>query len=109
MFPGRRPDVTLNPAGRTPQRGLFRPCPPSRWPDGLDAATPACIPVAFGMAQECLFNAGHLDAGQTALIHAGARGVGMAAIQLAQHAGANVISTASSEEKLEYGSYETGA
>jgi Zinc-binding dehydrogenase len=51
--------------------------------------------------QECLFTAGHLEAGQTAPIHAGAGGVGMAAIQLAKHAGATVISTASSDEKLE--------
>src|SRR5947199_7212628 len=75
----------------------------STWsiPDGLDAAAAACVPVAFGTAQECLFTAGHLEAGQTALIHAGAGGVGMAAIQLAKQAGATVISTASSDEKLE--------
>jgi NADPH2:quinone reductase len=70
-------------------------------PDGLDAAHAACIPVAFGTAQECLFTAAHLEAGQTALIHAGAGGVGMAAIQLAKRAGATVVSTASSDEKLE--------
>jgi NADPH2:quinone reductase len=70
-------------------------------PDGLDAARAVCVPVAFGTAEECLFTAGHLESGQTALIHAGAGGVGMAAIQLAKHAGATVISTASSDEKLE--------
>jgi NADPH2:quinone reductase len=70
-------------------------------PDGLDAASAACVPVAFGTAQECLFTAGHLEAGQTTLIHAGAGGVGMAAVQLAKHAGATVLSTASSDEKLE--------
>jgi NADPH2:quinone reductase len=48
-----------------------------------------------------LYTAGNLEAGQTALIHAGAGGVGMAAIQLAKQAGATVISTASSDEKLE--------
>ena len=75
----------------------------STWPipDGLDAARAACVPVAFGTAQECLFTAGNLEAGQTALIHAGAGGVGMAAIQLAKQAGATVIATASSDEKLE--------
>ena len=75
----------------------------STWPipDGLDAATAACVPVAFGTGQECLFTAGHLEAGQTVLIQAGAGGVGMAAIQLAKQAGATVISTASSDEKLE--------
>ena len=70
-------------------------------PEGLDPARAACIPVAFGTAQECLFTAAHLSDGQTALIHAGGGGVGMAAIQLAKRAGATVISTASSDEKLE--------
>ena len=70
-------------------------------PDGVDAASAACVPVALGTAQECLFTAGNLQAGQTALIHAGAGGVGMAAIQLAKHAGATVLATASSTEKLE--------
>ncbi len=70
-------------------------------PEGLDPAAAACIPVAFGTAQECLFTAANLEEGQTVLIHAGAGGVGMAAIQLAKQAGATVISTASSDEKLE--------
>ncbi len=69
-------------------------------PAGLDPAVAACIPVALGTAQECLFTAANLESGQTALIHAGAGGVGMAAIQLAAQAGATVISTASSDEKL---------
>jgi NADPH2:quinone reductase len=70
-------------------------------PDGLDADRAACVPVAFGTAYECLFTAGNLAEGQTVLIHAGAGGVGMAAIQLAKGAGARVIATASSDLKLE--------
>jgi NADPH2:quinone reductase len=70
-------------------------------PDGLDPAVAACVPVALGTAHECLFTAGNLEEGQTALVHAGAGGVGMAAIQMASQAGATVISTASSDEKLE--------
>jgi NADPH2:quinone reductase len=70
-------------------------------PEGLDPAAAACIPVAFGTAHECLFTAANLEAGQTVLVHAGAGGVGMAAIQIAKQAGAVVISTASSDEKLE--------
>jgi NADPH:quinone reductase len=69
-------------------------------PAGLDAARAACVPVAFGTAYECLFTAGSLAEGQTVLIHAGGGGVGIAAIQLAKRAGATVISTASSDEKL---------
>ncbi|HEY2335721.1 MAG TPA: zinc-binding alcohol dehydrogenase family protein [Solirubrobacterales bacterium] len=70
-------------------------------PEGLDPAAAACIPVAFGTAQECLFTAADLEAGQSVLIHAGAGGVGMAAIQMAAQAGATVFSTASSDEKLD--------
>jgi NADPH:quinone reductase len=75
----------------------------SAWPipDGMDAAPAACVPIAFGTAQECLFTAAGLAPGQTALIHAGAGGVGMAAIQLAKQAGATVLATASSDDKLE--------
>jgi NADPH:quinone reductase len=69
-------------------------------PEGFDPATAACIPVALGTAHECLFTAANLEAGQTALIHAGAGGVGMAAIQMAAQAGATVLATASSDEKL---------
>jgi NADPH2:quinone reductase len=70
-------------------------------PEGLDPAVAACIPVAIGTAHECLFTAADLEQGQTVLIHAGAGGVGMAAIQLATQAGATVIATASKDEKLE--------
>jgi NADPH2:quinone reductase len=93
--------VTLNAAGSHASRRAVPAI--STWPipEGLDAARAASVPVAFGTAQECLFTAGNLQEGQTALIHAGAGGVGMAAIQLAKHAGATVIATASSDEKLE--------
>ncbi len=93
--------VTLNMAGSHASRRAVPAM--STWPipDGLDAATAACIPVAVGTAQECLFTAGNLEKGQTVLIQAGGGGVGMAAIQLAKLAGATVISTASSDEKLE--------
>ena len=92
--------VTLNAAGSHASKRAVPAL--STWPipDGLDAARAACVPVAYGTAQECLFTAGNLEAGQTVLIHAGAGGVGMAAIQLAKQAGATVISTASRDEKL---------
>ena len=93
--------VTLNQAGSHASRRVVPAMTTWPVPDGLDPAAAACIPVAFGTAQECLFTAGNLEAGQTVLIHAGGGGVGMAAIQLAKQAGATVISTASSDEKLE--------
>jgi NADPH2:quinone reductase len=70
-------------------------------PDGADMVSVACVPVAFGTADDCLFEFGHLQAGETVLIQAGAGGVGIAAIQLAKRAGATVIATASSAHRLE--------
>lgn len=70
-------------------------------PDGADVVACACVPVAFGTADDCLFEFGHLQAGETVLIQAGAGGVGIAAIQLAKRAGATVFATASSDERLE--------
>ncbi len=70
-------------------------------PDGLSTGEAACVPVPFGTADDCLFEFGHLTAGETVLVHAGAGGVGIAAIQLAKRAGARVFATASSDDKLE--------
>jgi len=70
-------------------------------PDGGDVVSCACVPVAYGTAHDCLFEFGHLSAGEHVLIQAGAGGVGVAAIQLAKRAGATVIATASSLERLE--------
>ncbi len=70
-------------------------------PDGLDLGSAACIPIPFGTADDCLFEFGELKQGETVLVHAGAGGVGMAAIQLAKAAGATVLSTASSNAKLD--------
>jgi NADPH:quinone reductase len=70
-------------------------------PDGADVVACACVPVAFGTADDCLFEFGHLEQGETVLIQAGAGGVGIAAIQLATRAGATTIATASSDERLE--------
>jgi NADPH2:quinone reductase len=70
-------------------------------PEGADIVACACVPVAFGTADDCLFEFGRLQAGETVLIQAGAGGVGMAAIQLAKRGGATVIATASSLERLD--------
>ena len=93
--------VTLSAAGSHASRRVVPAMATWPIPTGVDAAPAACIPVAYGTAQECLFTAGGLEAGQTVLIHAGAGGVGMAAIQLAKRAGATVISTASDDDRLE--------
>ena len=55
----------------------------------------AAVPVVFGTAYFGLVDIAGLRAGQRVLIHAGAGGVGMVAIQIAQHLGAEVFATAS--------------
>jgi NADPH2:quinone reductase len=70
-------------------------------PNGANLHACASVPVPFGTAHDCLFEFGHLKSGQTVLVQAGAGGVGVAAIQLAKRAGARVLATASSQERLE--------
>jgi NADPH2:quinone reductase len=70
-------------------------------PEGLSVREAAGVPIEFATAHDCLFEFGHLRAGQTVLVQAGAGGVGLAAIQLAKAAGATVVATASSDERLE--------
>mgnify|MGYP000368233063 CR=1 FL=1 len=69
-----------------------------------DAAVPAvddaaAIPEVFITAWDALVVQGGLTSGRWALVHAGASGVGTAAIQIAKAAGARVIAAASSAEK----------
>jgi NADPH2:quinone reductase len=70
-------------------------------PDGLSTEEASTIPIPFGTADDCLFEYGRLQKGETVLVQAGSSGVGLAAIQLAKRAGATVITTASSEAKLD--------
>jgi NADPH:quinone reductase-like Zn-dependent oxidoreductase len=64
-------------------------------PHSLPLAHAAGVPLAALTAWQALFDVAEVRAGQSVLIHAGAGGVGLFAIQLARHAGAHVISTAS--------------
>ena len=67
-------------------------------PLGFSAAELATVPAAFATATLALDLAG-IGAGDRILVHAGAGGVGQAAIQLAQSAGAEVIATASTPKR----------
>jgi NADPH:quinone reductase len=72
-----------------------------RVPDGCTLEHAACVPVSWGTAHDCLFEFGRLRAGETVLVQAGTSGVGIACVQLAKRAGARVLATSSSDEKLE--------
>ena len=70
-------------------------------PEGMGVEEAAGFPVQWLTAHNCLHEWGGLEAGETVLIHAAAGGVGSAAVQLADEAGATVVGTASTEAKLE--------
>lgn len=68
-------------------------------PSGASFEEGAAFLMTFLTAYIPLTRQVRLAPGATVLVHAGAGGVGCAAIQLAQHLGARVVATASSEEK----------
>ncbi|MFE3498148.1 polyketide synthase dehydratase domain-containing protein, partial [Streptomyces sp. NPDC059175] len=66
-----------------------------RVPEGWSFAQAASVPVVFLTAFYALVDLGGVRAGESVLVHAAAGGVGMAAVQLARHLGAEVFGTAS--------------
>jgi acyl transferase domain-containing protein/NADPH:quinone reductase-like Zn-dependent oxidoreductase/SAM-dependent methyltransferase/acyl carrier protein len=70
-----------------------------RIPPGLSFEEAATLPVVFMTSWHALRNVARLRKGERILVHAGAGGVGMAAIQIAHHLGAEVIATAGSPSK----------
>jgi len=71
-------------------------------PASLTYSQAASIPEAWFTAYKALVLVGQIKAGDNVLIHAAASGVGIAAIQIAKHAGAIVFATAGSNEKLQF-------
>lgn len=73
-----------------------------RIPEGMTWAEAAAFPIVYHTSYLALKDRGRLQAGEWLLVHAGASGVGMAAIQLGRAFGARVIATAGSPEKLDF-------
>ncbi|MVP00196.1 NAD(P)H-quinone oxidoreductase [Paenibacillus lutrae] len=92
----------LLPGGGYAERAAIPAGMAMRLPAGLSYAEGAAIPEAFLTAYLNLVQLGSIQEKDYVLIHAGASGVGTAAIQLAREYGARVLVTAGSEEKLLY-------
>jgi NADPH2:quinone reductase len=70
-------------------------------PEGVDFETAAALPLQGLTAQYLVTGSHRVEAGQTALVHAAAGGVGLLLTQLITHLGGRVIGTVSTEEKAE--------
>jgi NADPH2:quinone reductase len=70
-------------------------------PRGLGAVEASAIPETYFTVWTNLFQRGHLQRGESALIHGGTSGIGSTAIQLARAFGATPYATAGSDEKCE--------
>jgi NADPH2:quinone reductase len=70
-------------------------------PDSMPFVKAAALPITYQTAHVALHHRAQLESGETVLVHAGAGGVGSAAIQIAKAAGARVIATAGGPEKVE--------
>jgi acyl transferase domain-containing protein/NADPH:quinone reductase-like Zn-dependent oxidoreductase/NADP-dependent 3-hydroxy acid dehydrogenase YdfG len=71
-------------------------------PAGMSLAETASIPAAFLTTFHGLHHLARMKTNDRVLIHAAAGGVGLAAVQLAQRAGAEIFATAGSSEKRNY-------
>ncbi|MBB5139591.1 acyl transferase domain-containing protein/NADPH:quinone reductase-like Zn-dependent oxidoreductase/acyl carrier protein [Thermocatellispora tengchongensis] len=68
-------------------------------PERMSFAQAATLPMAYATVYHSLHHCARLKAGETVLVHGGAGGVGMAALEYARFAGARVIATAGSPAK----------
>lgn len=71
-------------------------------PEDISDEQAGALQVAFGTAWHMLFGRGGLRIGEVVLINSVSSGIGSAAVQLAHLAGATVIGTSSSQDKLEH-------
>jgi NADPH:quinone reductase-like Zn-dependent oxidoreductase len=68
-------------------------------PTAVDFTEAAAIPQAVLTSWQALFDHGHLESGQTVVIHGAGGGVGSMAVQLARWAGARVIGTGRASDR----------
>ena len=74
----------------------------ARIPDSVSFESAATLPVVFFTAWYALKHLANIQPGERLLIHGAAGGLGMAAIQIARHLGAEIFATAGSDEKRDF-------
>ncbi len=73
----------------------------ARIPDAMDWDTAASFPVVYATSHLALRHRARLEPGEVLLVHGASGGVGLTAVEVGKAAGATVIATASSDDKLE--------
>ncbi|MEM6363059.1 MAG: SDR family NAD(P)-dependent oxidoreductase [Planctomycetota bacterium] len=68
-------------------------------PKAIDLVDAAAIPVAYLTADHAIHTCGKMRSGESILVHAASGGVGLAAIDIAHHAGVEVFATAGTKQK----------
>ena len=71
-------------------------------PDGVDLVTAAALPEVCCTVWSNVFMVGHLQPGESLLVHGGSGGIGSCAIQVAKAYDARVLATCGSAEKAEF-------
>jgi NADPH2:quinone reductase len=99
VAPGDRVMATVD-NGAFAAEALARETDVHRLPDGIDDATAAGFPIAYGTAYGALKWRADLQPGETVLVHGAGGGVGLAAVEVAKAMGATVIATAGDAQKL---------
>ncbi len=99
----------ISPTAAMPSWSRCRPPMPFRCRTAIDFTTAAAFPLSFLTAWHMLHTRARLVDGETVLVVAAGSGVGQAAVQLAQAAGARVIATAAERRKGGDGRRSIGA
>ena len=71
-------------------------------PENLSFIEAASLPETFFTVWSNVFDRGHLQKGESLLVHGGSSGIGVAAIQIAKALGCTVYATAGSDEKCKF-------
>jgi NADPH2:quinone reductase len=98
---GTRVSSTLDGSGGYATHAVAAPARCHILPDGMSLDDAAAITITYQTGWFALHRRGQLKPGEWLLVHAGAGGVGSAAIQLGKAAGARVIATAGGARKVE--------
>jgi len=100
--------LAMTPGGGLAEYSIAPAARTFRIPEGMDFAEAAAMPIVYHTSYFALTHRAAIRSGEWLLVHAGASGVGMSAIQIGKALGARIIATAGNRAKLDF-SLQQGA